>query len=245
MDSEHSAKTTDSDTCTETHISGWAVTGDIQVAWLGWSSASAPLLPLDLDSAPSSCSQCGHKGGRHWGSMCRGTLFLHMACNELSQPLMASLTEATRQNGSPSWQSDPAGCSVVHESLIRVWPGQCSCCGPSAPGQCVSRAPPQTHHGFWKQESPGDAWICPLTPGPTSLTSGCLFFGAQCARSGLCSGSLIMAVQRSLVLPSGSVPFSSVAQSCLALQPHESQHARPPCPSPTPGVYSNSRPSSR
>ena len=27
--------------------------------------------------------------------------------------------------------------------------------------------------------------------------------------------------------------------------PHESQHARPPCPSPTPGVYSNSCPSSR
>ena len=26
---------------------------------------------------------------------------------------------------------------------------------------------------------------------------------------------------------------------------HESQHARPPCPSPTPGVHSNSRPSSR
>ena len=29
-----------------------------------------------------------------------------------------------------------------------------------------------------------------------------------------------------------------------SLQPHESQHARPPCPSPTPGVHSNSRPSS-
>ena len=26
-----------------------------------------------------------------------------------------------------------------------------------------------------------------------------------------------------------------------SLRPHESQHARPPCPSPTPGVYSNSR----
>ena len=25
-----------------------------------------------------------------------------------------------------------------------------------------------------------------------------------------------------------------------SLQPHESQHAKPPCPSPTPGVYSNS-----
>ena len=28
-----------------------------------------------------------------------------------------------------------------------------------------------------------------------------------------------------------------------SLRPHESQHARPPCPSPTPGVHSNSRPS--
>ena len=41
------------------------------------------------------------------------------------------------------------------------------------------------------------------------------------------------------------VQFSSVTQSCLTLQPHESQHARPPCPSPTPRVYSNSRQSSR
>ena len=30
-----------------------------------------------------------------------------------------------------------------------------------------------------------------------------------------------------------------------SLQSHESQHARPPCPSPTPGVHSNLRPSSR
>ena len=29
-----------------------------------------------------------------------------------------------------------------------------------------------------------------------------------------------------------------------SLRPHESQHARPPCPSPSPGVHSNSRPSS-
>ena len=31
----------------------------------------------------------------------------------------------------------------------------------------------------------------------------------------------------------------------MSLQPHESQHARPPCPSPTPWVYSNSCPSSQ
>ena len=42
--------------------------------------------------------------------------------------------------------------------------------------------------------------------------------------------------------------FSSVQFSCSvsdSLRPHESQHARPPCPSPTPGVHSNSRPLSR
>ena len=31
--------------------------------------------------------------------------------------------------------------------------------------------------------------------------------------------------------------FNSVTQWCLTLRPHESQHARPPCPLPTPGVY--------
>ena len=39
--------------------------------------------------------------------------------------------------------------------------------------------------------------------------------------------------------------FSSVAQSCPTLRPHESQHARPPCPSQTPGVHWDSRPLSQ
>ena len=43
--------------------------------------------------------------------------------------------------------------------------------------------------------------------------------------------------------------FSSVQFSCSvmsdSLWPHESQHARPPCPSPTPGVHPDSRPSSQ
>ena len=41
-----------------------------------------------------------------------------------------------------------------------------------------------------------------------------------------------------------SVQFSRSVLSD-SLQPHESQHARPPCPSPTPRVHSNSCPSSR
>ena len=40
-----------------------------------------------------------------------------------------------------------------------------------------------------------------------------------------------------------TVQFSSVMSD--SLRPHESQHTRPPCPSPTPGVHSNSCPSSR
>ena len=41
-----------------------------------------------------------------------------------------------------------------------------------------------------------------------------------------------------------SVQFSHSVVSD-SLRPHESQHARPPCSSPTPGVYSNSCPLSR
>ena len=48
---------------------------------------------------------------------------------------------------------------------------------------------------------------------------------------------------RWMVTPSrfNSVQFSHSVVSD-SLRPHESQHARPPCPSPTPGVYSNSCP---
>ena len=41
-----------------------------------------------------------------------------------------------------------------------------------------------------------------------------------------------------------SVQFSRSVVSD-SLQPHELQHARPPCPSPSPGVYSNLHPSSQ
>ena len=43
-----------------------------------------------------------------------------------------------------------------------------------------------------------------------------------------------------------SVQFNSVHSVVFnSLQPHELQHARPPCPSPTPGVHSDSCPLSR
>ena len=64
-----------------------------------------------------------------------------------------------------------------------------------------------------------------------------------------CLALMIMAqFQNQHNLPEAShtlVQFSSVGQSCPTLWPHESQHARPPCPSPAPRVYSNPCPSSR
>ena len=47
------------------------------------------------------------------------------------------------------------------------------------------------------------------------------------------------------IADSGLVQFSSVTQLCLTLWPHGLQHTRPPCPSPTPRVYSNSCPLSQ
>ena len=45
-----------------------------------------------------------------------------------------------------------------------------------------------------------------------------------------------------LIISSVQFSHSVVSDS---LRPHELHHARPPCPSPTPGVHSNSHPSSR
>ena len=50
-------------------------------------------------------------------------------------------------------------------------------------------------------------------------------------------------VQITTQLHSSSVQFSCSVMSD-SLWPYELQHARPPCPSPTPGVHSDSRPSS-
>ena len=55
---------------------------------------------------------------------------------------------------------------------------------------------------------------------------------------------LIWTVTLILALLLSSVQFNCSVMS-YSLRPHELQHARPPCPSPTPGVYPNSSPSSR
>ena len=46
-------------------------------------------------------------------------------------------------------------------------------------------------------------------------------------------------MEKSVLLYKKSVNQFSRSATSDSLRPHESQHARPPCPSPTPGVYSN------
>ena len=50
--------------------------------------------------------------------------------------------------------------------------------------------------------------------------------------------------QESIIMTANSVHSVQFSRSVVSnsLRPHESQHARPPCPSPTPGVHSDSRP---
>ena len=59
-----------------------------------------------------------------------------------------------------------------------------------------------------------------------------------------CSGKISIHKHHPSEVKVSSVQFSHSVVSD-SLRPHESQHTRPPCPSPTPGLHSDSRPSSQ
>ena len=54
-------------------------------------------------------------------------------------------------------------------------------------------------------------------------------------------------IQKTKIMASGPINSIQFSHSVVSnsLGSHESQHTRPPCPSPTPGVHSDSRPSSQ
>ena len=69
-----------------------------------------------------------------------------------------------------------------------------------------------------------------------------IFFGSKITADGDCSHDIkTFAPWTKSYDKSSSVQFSQSVMSD-SLRPHELQHARPPCPSPTPRVYSNSCP---
>ena len=77
------------------------------------------------------------------------------------------------------------------------------------------------------------SWSWPTTPSRTNTQKRCPF-----RHRGLKCKSRKSKDQ----IRSDQISHSVVSNS---LRPHESQHARPPCPSPTPGVHSDSHPSSQ
>ena len=86
----------------------------------------------------------------------------------------------------------------------------------------------------------------PLFPG--SLCTSLLWQGgrpqgAPCSFDGL-SGSLL---KKEVCMYLFNIRSDQISRSVVSdsLRPHDSQHARPPCPSPTPRVHSDSRPSSQ
>ena len=66
-------------------------------------------------------------------------------------------------------------------------------------------------------------------------------------KAGLELNSQKMKIMASGPITSWQIKSDQISCSVMSdsLRPHESQHARPPCPSPTPGVHSDSRPSSQ
>ena len=73
-----------------------------------------------------------------------------------------------------------------------------------------------------------------------------IFLGSKITTGGDCSHEIKrrLLLGRKAITNLSSVQFSHSVVSD-SLQPHESQYARPPCPSPTPRVHSNSCPSSQ
>jgi len=79
---------------------------------------------------------------------------------------------------------------------------------------------------YWKWRMPILFSFCPYSKYSTTLLSRC-FLSSE---------------KNENVQGSDQIGRSVLSDS---LRPHESQHARPPCPSPTPGVHSDSHPSSQ
>ena len=118
--------------------------------------------------------------------------------------------------------------SVQFSSVAQSCPTLCNPMNHSTPGLPVDHQLPefiQTHiHRVRDAIQPSHLWSPPSPPAPNPSQNQS-------------SSEMEYTVQFSSVQFSRSVVSNS-------LRPHESQHARPPCPSPSPGVHSDSRPSS-
>ena len=142
----------------------------------------------------------------------------------------ASIGNFYRVGALKVWVPDLLRCIIwelVRDTSPRAPPHTCrirtSGVGHSMLG--FTKDPPQ---GIWRQARDAEC-----------LDQACRESEPCCGRRGLGPGDFRAAPP---ICP-GSVQFSRSVVS-NSLQPHESQHARPPCPSSAPEVYPNSCPSS-
>ena len=98
------------------------------------------------------------------------------------------------------------------------------------------------HMDITRWSTPKSDWLYSLQPKMEKLLPAKTRLGADCGSDHellIAKFRLKLKKVEKTTRPFSSVRFSSVAQPCPTLRSHELQHTRPPCPSPTPGVYTN------
>ena len=124
-------------------------------------------------------------------------------------------------------------CACVHAELFQSCPPLCDPVDCNPPCSCVL--------GILQARILD--WVAmPCPRGSSRPRNWARVSCSSCIKGGIFTTSATWETPMDTV---SSVQISSVAQWCPTLQAHESQHARPPCPSPTLGVHSNSRPLSQ
>ena len=145
------------------------------------------------------------------------------------------------------------GSSLPTSLLLRPWATpSVEAVGPCAPGAALSGPLPLSGVRFLEGED-GIPSCCAVCIGNgfqyfLNLEMRFTFAESQISLISSCPTALLtylfFFIKRFIFSRFSSVQFSrSVAFS--SFRPHEPQHARPPCPSPTPGVHSNSCPLSQ
>ena len=117
------------------------------------------------------------------------------------------------------------------------------------PNQGIEPMSPTLQADVLPSELPGKRLVCVIPYKPNSSKFGASRLKLPCYYRYFCPNVNLFTRMLHFSPSVSSSLFSSVQFSrsvvSNSLQPHESQHTRPPCPSPTPGVHSDSRPPSR
>ena len=123
-----------------------------------------------------------------------------------------------------SWVVAPLMCFIMH--IFFFFCHTAHNVGILIPSPVVKPGPLRWKLGVLTAGPPGKSWLLLCI----FIWSICITFGWDC-------------VCEKLICWSPSPQYlSSVTQLCPTLRPHELQHVRPPCPSPTPGVRPNTCP---